>query len=71
MDKLTDNKGTKSRENIKKATAVLLIVVAIVNLTLLALRRIEPSTFIVTLTFIALISYIYYKKPEDTESKAR
>ncbi len=46
---------------LKKVFAVLFVVAAMVNLTLLALGRIEPYVFILTLTFIALVTFSYYK----------
>ena len=47
---------------LKKVFAILFVVAAMVNLTLLALRRIEPYVFILTLTFIAIVTFSYYKK---------
>ena len=47
---------------LKKVFAVLFVVAAVVNLTLMALGRIEPTTFILILTFIAIVTFSYYKK---------
>ena len=63
--KITQKNGKethKMRLMVKKVFAVILVLVALINLLLISLSRIKPTTFILVLTFVALVSFSYYKK---------
>ncbi len=49
------------RLQMKKILAIVFVAVALVNLILMAMTIISPDVFMVTLLFLFLISFIYYK----------
>ena len=46
----------------RKIFAIILVIIAVVNLILMSATIIPPSTFILVLTFVVLITYVYFKK---------